>query len=255
MPSELFERDVLEAMQDAKMRFRVDDSRVYLAGECLGGRNAFLLAEDYPEMFSALSTFEAFTGQSSAIMNKPSDSGNALIRLRNLSSMPIRLIHGEANFHSPSAQATILMQEAQKVGVFPEFVPLPGDGTFALISPHRKMFEFFATVRSRPPAAPHHVALATTELEHNHAFWIRVDRVRKTNAPAFLTADIEAQNQININSANVQGATINTLKLPPDLAGMKSWVVVCNGGQEQRLLPDSMGEIVLNISGDGQVTR
>jgi pimeloyl-ACP methyl ester carboxylesterase len=247
----LAEDDVREAIQDAKGRFRVDDSRIYLAGECAGGRSAFLMAEDYPDVFSAVSTSGAATGPLSGATNSSADSGNPLLRLRNLSSIPIGLTQAEADPHSPESVALLLMQEAWKVGVFPKLTLTRGTGSFGLIDATRNMFEFFATVKRRDPAIPHHVALAVTELKHNHAFWIQVDRLRTTVTPGYITGDINAQNRINITSTNIRGVTIDTLKLPPGLAGRRPWVVLCNGGQEQRLLPDKSGQIVLIISEDG----
>jgi dienelactone hydrolase len=244
MPSDLAEEDILEAIQDAKARFRVDDSRIYLAGVCVGGRNAFLMAEDHPEVFSAISTRVAMTGLSSTVTNSELDSRNPLIRLRNLSSMPIGLAHGEVDYHSPTSQARLFMQEAQKVGVFPQLTMLPIN---ELVNGDRKMLEFFATVKKRDPAIPHHVALAVTELKHNHAFWIQVDELRATNGPGYISGDIDAQNRINITSTNIQRVTIDTLRLPSGLVRRQPWVVVCNGGQEQRLLPDKLGRIVPKI--------
>jgi hypothetical protein len=160
MPSDLAEDDMLETIQDAKACFRVDDSRIYMAGECDGGRSAFLMGEDYPDVFSAISTIEAMTGD--VRTNSSGGSRSVMIRLRNLSSMPIRLTNGVADYHSPSAQALFFTQEARKVGVFPQLKWLTGDGGGGLISRERRMFEFFATVRRDDPAIPHRVALAVT---------------------------------------------------------------------------------------------
>ena len=251
MPSALAERDVLEAIQDAKERFRVDDSRIYLTGECVAGRSAFLMAEDYPEIFSAVSTMSAWTGELSAVTNPEWNSANPLLRLRNLSSTSIRLIHGDRDFHSPSPQALLLMKEARKVGVFPEMMWLPGDCKFGLVEPQRAMFEFFATVKGREPAIPHRVTLVVTEPEHNHAFWIQVEQLRTTDTPGYVTGQIHARNRINITSTNIQRATIDTHKLPPGQAGRRPWVIVCNGGQKQRVVPDPSEQIVLNISQGG----
>jgi dienelactone hydrolase len=255
MPSALAERDVLEAIQDAKGRFRVDDSRIYLTGECVAGRSAFLMAEDYPEIFSAVSTLSAATGEISAVTNPEWNSANPLLRLRNLSSIPIRLIHGDADFHSPSPQASLFMQEARKVGVSPEMVWLPGNSKFGLIEPQRAMFEFFAKVKSRSPAIPHRVALAVTEAEHNHAFWIQVDQLGTTDTPGYVTGHIKARNRINITSTNIRRVTINTLKLPPRRAGRRTWVIVCNRGQKRRVVPDQSEQIVLNISQGGDAIQ
>jgi dienelactone hydrolase len=250
LPSPLAEKDVLEAIEDARQRIKVDNSRIYLTGECAAGRSALLMAEDYPEMFAAVSTLSAATHEYAAATNSEWDSANALLRLRNLSSMPIRLIHGSGDFHSPSPQASLLLQEAHKVGVYPEMMWLPGDSKFGVIEPQRAMFEFFATVKSRQPAVPSHVALAVTENAHNHEFWIQVDQRRLDNTPAYITGEISARNRIKITSSNVQKVTIDLQKLPIDPSKKRTWTVVCNGGQKQRLQADASEQIVLNIAAD-----
>ena len=251
MPSAFAERDVLEAIQDAKQRFKVDDRRIYLTGECVAGRSAFLMAEDYPEIFSAVSTMSAWTGELTAVTNPEWNSANPLLRLRNLSSLPIRLIHGDADFHSPSPQASLFMQEARKVGVIPEIMWLPGDCKFGLVEPQRAMFEFFATLKGREPAIPQHVTLAVTEAEHNHAFWIQVDQLRTTDTPGYVTGQIHGRNRISITSTNIRKVTINTRRLPHRRAGRRPWVIVCNGGTKQRVVPDQSEQIVLNVSQGG----
>lgn len=250
MPSPLAERDVLEAIEDARQRFKVDDTRIYLTGECAAGRSAFLMAEDYPETFSAVSTLSAWTGELATVTNPQWNSENPLLRLRNLTSTRIRLIHGEADAHSPSPQASLLLQEARKVGVFPEMMWLPGNCKFGLVDPQRAMFEFFATVKTREPVIPRHITLAVTEAEHNHAFWIQVDQLRTTGIPGYITGDVKARNRINIRSVNVQRASVDTRKLPFDRADKRPWVIVCNGRQVKRLTPEKSEQIVLNISRD-----
>jgi hypothetical protein len=255
LPSDLAEVDILEAIQDATTRFRVDDSRIYIGGDCAGGRNAFLMAEDYPEVFSAISTIDADTGESSAVTYTPLDSSNVLLRLRNLTSISIGLTHSQQDFHSPYSQAILLMQEAREVGVVPQLTLPPDSRESDQIDVFRKMFEFLATVKRRDPAIPQHVSLAVTELKHNHIFWLQVNQLRAMDVPGYITADISAPDRIDITSENVQQATIDTLKLPPGLTGKRSFVIACNGGHEQRLLPNALGRIILNISDDGDNLR
>jgi hypothetical protein len=252
MPSSLAEGDMLEAIQDAKTQFRVDDGRTYIGGDCAGGRSAFLMAEDYPEMFSAISTISADTGESAAVTYTRWDSLNVLLRLRNLTSMSIGLTHSQQDFHTPYSQTILLMQEAHKVGVFPQLTLPPDSRENDRIDPFRKMFEFLATAKRRDPAIPRHVTLAVTELKHNHMFWIRVDHLQRMSVPGYITADIGAQSHVNITSTNIREAVIDTAKMPPPFAGRRAWLVVCNGGHEQRLLPNRLGQIVINLQTNTQ---
>lgn len=255
MPSVLAERDVLEAIHDAGQHYKVDDGRIFLTGECAAGRSAFLMAEDYPEIFAGVSTLSAATHETTVATHSPQDSANVLLRLRNLSATAIRLIHGNEDYHSPSIQASLFMQEAQKVGVHPEMMWLPGDSKFGVIEPQRAMFQFFATVKRRDPAVPRHVALAVTEPEHNHAFWLQVNQLRIADNPGYITAEVKARGRINVTATNVERAAITIQKLPPGETQWRSWEVVCNVGKKQRLTPDKSGQIVLNLSSDSDSAR
>ncbi|MBT4866461.1 MAG: prolyl oligopeptidase family serine peptidase [Planctomycetaceae bacterium] len=55
--SELARQDVLDAIDDAIRRFKVDESRVYLAGTSGGGHMTMLMAAYYPQRFSAASAW------------------------------------------------------------------------------------------------------------------------------------------------------------------------------------------------------
>ncbi len=47
------ERDVLHCLEEAKRRFSVDEDRVYLLGESMGGQGVWLIASRHPELFAA----------------------------------------------------------------------------------------------------------------------------------------------------------------------------------------------------------
>ena len=55
--SQLARQDVLDAIDDAIRRFKVDESRVYLAGTSGGGHMTMLMAAYYPQRFSAASAW------------------------------------------------------------------------------------------------------------------------------------------------------------------------------------------------------
>lgn len=55
--SKLARQDVLDAIDDAVGRFKVDESRVYLAGTSGGGHMTMLMAAYYPQRFSAASAW------------------------------------------------------------------------------------------------------------------------------------------------------------------------------------------------------
>lgn len=55
--SKFARRDILDAMKFARSEFRIDESRVYLAGTSGGGHMAMLMAGHHPDRFSAVSAW------------------------------------------------------------------------------------------------------------------------------------------------------------------------------------------------------
>ncbi len=47
------ERDVLRCLDEARKRLEVDDERVYLTGESMGGNGSWLIASRNPQRFAA----------------------------------------------------------------------------------------------------------------------------------------------------------------------------------------------------------
>jgi len=55
--SALARRDILDAMDDLASRYKVDSTRIYLAGSSGGGHMTMLMASYYPDRFSAVSSW------------------------------------------------------------------------------------------------------------------------------------------------------------------------------------------------------
>jgi hypothetical protein len=247
MLTEIAEKDILEALQDARSMFNVDDDRIYLAGECDGGRNALLMAEDYPEIFSAVSVIRARIGEEGFWSNARMTPDNVYLRLRNLSSIPVRLVHSALDIHSPVSQDISLTNEAKEIGFTPQLNILPGTGEYDLTDSNDRMFEFFSSAARRETTFPYHLTFAVTEIRHNQMYWLRINRLRTMNAPGYVTVEIGPDRHLKIVSENVESVTINTLKFPANLRRSERWVVVSNGGQAMNVTPNGSGTIVLRI--------
>jgi len=93
-------KDILEAIGDVQKRYRIDSRRLYLTGECAGGRGALLLAEHEPHRFAAVSTVNAATRSAYVPYGESDDEDdNAAPRdelepnVSKLAHVPIRLIY------------------------------------------------------------------------------------------------------------------------------------------------------------------
>lgn len=158
--STLIEDDILESLHHAEVTTNIDRNRIYVAGECDGGRVAIQLAENYPNVFSALSTLRARIGHPAQYNASVLDVSNVFLRLSSIASIPIRLVHSEIDFHSPLSQDLDLCTEAKNIGFSPQLRVLPGTGEFDLTDPDDEMFEFF----SKSERASDHKALRPSTL-------------------------------------------------------------------------------------------
>lgn len=141
-------KDVQEAIHDAQRKYSIDPSRIYLTGDCTGGRGTFLLAEEEPNRFAAISTsnastyFQSENGTDSYLHNNHYGDG-LYLHIDKLSNTPIRLIHADLYPHSPISQALEFKASCSEHGFNPELIILHGDGVLGLSDPIHLSFEFF----------------------------------------------------------------------------------------------------------------
>ncbi len=109
----------LAALVDKVARqYRVDASRIYVTGHSMGGRGALYLAYKQPGRFAAvaaLSPYSPITAWS-----------------KNLTSIPLWLIHGAKDVQAPIKDTEELVQATEKAGGKPRFTPLPDADHFIL---------------------------------------------------------------------------------------------------------------------------
>jgi dienelactone hydrolase len=142
-------KDVLEALRDSQKKYRIDPYRLYLTGDCAGGRGALLLAEHAPLRFAAVSTLNAATNTQYVSYGDDEDDNDEYIddglfaRIGSLSKLPILLVHGDLYPHSPISRAFKFKARCVQNGFDPELVSLPGEGTLGLHDPVYLSFSFF----------------------------------------------------------------------------------------------------------------
>ena len=100
--SELSEKEVLAAIAQVKAKYNVDDSRVFLMGNSMGGNGTVHLACKYPDMFAAISPSGAFS--------KPHD-------LTVLDGKPIRVVFGTEDPEYDQAYAAYERYKEQGINI------------------------------------------------------------------------------------------------------------------------------------------
>ena len=109
----------LSALIDKVARqYRVDASRIYVTGHSMGARGALYLAYKQPGRFAAvaaLSPYSPITAWS-----------------KNLTNVPLWLIHGAKDVQAPIKDTEELVQAMEKTGGKPRFTALPDADHFIL---------------------------------------------------------------------------------------------------------------------------
>src|ERR1051325_11321182 len=83
--ADLSEKDVLHVLDLERQEFRIDENRVYLLGQSMGGAGAFHLAVKYPKTWAAIAAIApaSFNLQPSSLAAIP--------------DMPIIVVYGDAD--------------------------------------------------------------------------------------------------------------------------------------------------------------
>lgn len=192
---------VLAELGDVQRRYLIDRKRIYLTGDCAGGRDAILLAERFPDRFAAVSTANAATGDQSEVSGSHwRDASNALLYVQNMERVPLRIVHGDVFPHSPIVQAWALKNECDRHGKDVELIVVPRDGELGERDMMRLEFEFFRDkALSDPPAR---ISFATSQLKYNTDSWISIERMNDPTRIASVDAELVWPNTVEVASTN-----------------------------------------------------
>src|SRR5258708_855898 len=144
----IWKADVLEALDAVQKDYKIDPDRIYLVGDCEGGRQALLLAERHPDRFAAV----AVEGPITITRNYPpvfthwTQYVSPIAGTSKLVDIPI-LINHDGNDNSPPFQdSEKFASEAQRVGVKVALVQREGGFHGFAQNPtdvKRSLFDFF----------------------------------------------------------------------------------------------------------------
>jgi len=130
---ELSEQDVLNVLDLIRQEFNVDERRTYLMGHSMGGAGTFHLAVKYPDYWAATASIApaAFGLQPSSLSAIP--------------TMPMMIVHGDADTAVPVEVGRSWAEEMRKLEMTHQYVEVPGGDHGNVISIGMPdIFAFFA---------------------------------------------------------------------------------------------------------------
>ena len=112
---ELSEKDVLNVLEQVRLMFTIDERRIYLLGQSMGGAGVLYLGPKYNKIWAAL-------GASAAAL-RPQQRSSIL---ETIPTMPIILIHGDADRLVPVQQSRDWAAKMKSLGMPYEYHEIKG---------------------------------------------------------------------------------------------------------------------------------
>ena len=247
----LGDQDVLRAIRLAKERFSVDEDRVYLIGESMGGWGAWNVATRHPDLFAAVapvyggsdyhssypeSVLAALTPLDRFLAEKDDSSWAMAEGLLHLS---ILVHHGDADRSVNVDFSRYGVRMLQRWGYNVRYVEMPGYQHEDL-NIMRGVIDWF--LEHRRVTNPSLVRLRSAELQNAAAYWVSIDQAASPREFMVVDAEITAPDTIRVDSQNVLA-----LSLTPPIDLTRPVRVVWNG--ELRTATAEGGRIALAASG------
>lgn len=189
------EKDVYDVLEEVKRQFPVDEDRIYLTGESIGGGGALWLGLTRPDIWAAVAAV------------CPANPEGVEELAPNALNLPIHLFHGAADPAVPVETSRAWQKRLLENGAKVEYVEYPNvrHNAWDLAYKDASIFDWFG--QHRRQRYPDHVRFVTRRHKYNSAYWIRVDALQGADL-ASVDASIPENNSVRIDTKHVYGLTL-----------------------------------------------
>lgn len=248
------DRDVLRCIQLAKARFHVDDDRVYLTGQSMGGGGTWHVATRHPELFAAIAPVfggwdyhVVFPEDRLAKLTPPErysfERQSSFAQADSLLNMPVFVNHGDADPAVNVDHSRYAVRMLQRWGYNVRYREHPGKGHGGLGNDD-EMIDWL--LQYKRDLNPRQVRVRSADLKSASAYWVKLDQ--RADQRAFMVADVEVvgPNAIRLDTDNVLAVTLSPASPLVDPA--KPLRVSWNGAPAQSA-PLKDGRLTLTADG------
>jgi poly(3-hydroxybutyrate) depolymerase len=113
---ELSEKDVMNVLDLMRREFNIDDHRIYLLGQSMGGGGAMHLAVKYSDVWAAVG------------LSAPAMSIQQPEMLESIKAMPVIVVHGSADDRVPVTRILPWVDKMRELKMTYEYEEMPGVG-------------------------------------------------------------------------------------------------------------------------------
>lgn len=138
---DLSEQDVMRVLEIVRAQYKIDPSRIYLAGHSLGAIGTWKLAPKYPDIWAAIAPFSG---------------AGAAESLTRIPQIPQYVVHGDNDPTVNVRGSRTMVAKMKELGIEVTYIEVP-DGTHSsVVAPNLPgMFDFFDKHVKKGPATQH----------------------------------------------------------------------------------------------------
>jgi len=205
------DQDILRCIELAQQKFHVDENRVYLKGESMGGGGTWNVGTRHPELFAAIAPvfggWDYHVGTSEEGIAKLSgpalyraEAGSSLSHADALLTTPVFVSHGDIDKSVDVSNSRYLVKTLQRWGYDIQYHEYPGFGHEG-IEYYDQLIPWF--LEHKRNTSPTIVRVRSADLKYASAHWLKVTQL--DNPSSFVTAEAEVliNNTIRLSTENV----------------------------------------------------
>lgn len=251
----LGDKDIMTVIAEAKRLFNVDEDRIYLTGDSMGGWGTWNVATRHPDLFAAIAPvfggtdYHAYMSEEDIARLGPLDrflqeKQSSWAMADGLLNVPIFVHHGDADKSVNVDYSRWGVRLLQRWGYDVRYHEYPGRVHEALESQNGNLnIEWF--LQHRRNSEPRHVRIRSAELRNASAYWVHV--LQSANPLEFMAVDAELtdQNVIRLDTRNILDIELSP---SPALIDRTKPVNVVWNGTAREMSPEN-GKLRLSAPG------
>ncbi|MHC4884541.1 MAG: carboxylesterase family protein [Planctomycetota bacterium] len=257
------ERDVLDALEEVKRRYPIDEERTFLAGYSMGGSGAWTLLTHYPGLFAAARVWSGRTDyyywhdlnrtELPGYIRFAIDGDNPIDQAEDLLGTPIRVDHPLDDSLVKTGHTTAMAKRLRALGHKHLTVVQPQEGGhWSFSTPLRRAETYRWFHQHRRDTSVERLTVAAFNPYYGRNRWLRLWRVQRFGRRSLLTVSIGKGGTVQVEGGeNVAAFALarkaltglsakKALRLPVGWSvvssptELKDWVLVQRDGVESR---------------------
>jgi predicted esterase len=248
------EVDIYRAITETQQRLEIDPARIYLSGVSMGGMGAWNMALRNPGFFAAITPISGQTDMFRWWRWSPEGMApfkRFLVEWDNPEEMAANargqnffVQHGELDNLIPVIESRSMVAKMRSLGIDVEYYEFAGEGHYIYwdTACYENAWRWSKDFTLEP--SPSQVTFRCFSLQHNRAFWLTIDRLKRWATPATVDARVaDDGSRLDIRCENVAALTIDLATCP--LHTDEQFRVTVNG-ERQEVRPEA-GRLSIEI--------